>query len=72
MYVGTIPLLLLIGWRGSPKGPPDEPQHQVKGKITKDILKLLDIKTVVLNDENEETFISSVDDTPQGIEGIDY
>jgi len=28
--------------------------------------------TNVLNDENEETFISSVDDTPQGIEGIDY
>lgn len=28
--------------------------------------------TNVLNDEKEETFISSVDDTPQGIQGIDY
>ena len=45
--------MILIGWRGSPKGPPDEPQHHVKGKITKDILKLLDIKTIVLNDEND-------------------
>ncbi len=51
--VYSIPLLILIGWRGSPKGPPDEPQHHVKGKITKDILKLLDIKTIVLNDEND-------------------
>ena len=26
----------------------------------------------VLNDEKEDVFISSVDDTPQGIQGIDY
>lgn len=28
--------------------------------------------TNVLNDEKEDVFISSVDDTPQGIQGIDY
>ena len=31
--VYSIPLLLLIGWRGSPSQK-DEPQHKVKGKIT--------------------------------------
>lgn len=45
--VYQIPLVLLIGWRGSPKVN-DEPQHNVKGKITKDILKLLNIKYTVL------------------------
>jgi phosphonopyruvate decarboxylase len=31
--VYKIPLVLLIGWRGSPRVN-DEPQHNVKGKIT--------------------------------------
>ena len=35
--VYSIPLILLIGWRGSP-GMNDEPQHIAKGKIT---IKLL-------------------------------
>jgi phosphonopyruvate decarboxylase len=38
----------MIGWRGSPKEN-DEPQHQLKGKITPSILKLLNIKFSVLN-----------------------
>ena len=45
--VYSIPLILIIGWRGSPKLH-DEPQHKVKGKITKQILKLLNIKYIVL------------------------
>jgi phosphonopyruvate decarboxylase len=45
--VYSIPSILLIGWRGSP-GKKDEPQHEVKGKITKEILKLLKIKYVIL------------------------
>ena len=43
--VYSIPLLLIIGWRGSPKFK-DEPQHQTKGRITKKILELLKIKYV--------------------------
>ena len=39
--VYSIPLILIIGWRGSPKMD-DEPQHNVKGKITRNILKLLE------------------------------
>ena len=45
--VYSIPLVLLIGWRGEPNKH-DEPQHVEMGKITRDILKLLNIKTLVL------------------------
>ncbi len=47
--VYSIPLLLLIGWRGAP-GLKDEPQHTEKGKITKKLLKNLGIKHCELND----------------------
>ena len=45
--VYSIPLILIIGWRGSPKIK-DEPQHNVKGQITEQILKLLNIKYTIL------------------------
>jgi phosphonopyruvate decarboxylase len=50
--VYSIPLVLMIGWRGSPKEN-DEPQHQLKGGITTSILKLLNIKFLVLNNFND-------------------
>ncbi|WP_440938060.1 phosphonopyruvate decarboxylase [Candidatus Pelagibacter sp.] len=54
--VYNIPLILLIGWRGSPNIK-DEPQHNVKGKITREILKLLNIKYVILKTKKDlETF----------------
>jgi len=40
--VYSIPMLLMIGWRGSFKKK-DEPQHMVKGKITPKLLNLLNI-----------------------------
>ena len=46
--VYSIPLILIIGWRGSPKIKKDEPQHNVKGKITEKILKLLNIKYTII------------------------
>ena len=48
--VYSIPLILIIGWRGSPLVK-DEPQHNVKGKITKNLLKLLGIKYTILRSE---------------------
>ena len=45
--VYAIPLILIIGWRGSPRIK-DEPQHNVKGKITESILKLLNIKYTII------------------------
>ena len=50
--VYAIPLILVIGWRGSPSVK-DEPQHKVKGKITKQILKLLNIKYTILRSNSD-------------------
>ena len=50
--VYSIPLILIIGWRGSPRIK-DEPQHNVKGEITESILKLLNIKYTILRSNND-------------------
>ena len=50
--VYSIPLILIIGWRGSPRVK-DEPQHNVKGKITENILKLLNIKYTILRSSSD-------------------
>ncbi len=50
--VYSIPLLLLIGWRGSPSQK-DEPQHKVKGKITPRLLKLLNIKYCIVKNQKD-------------------
>ena len=44
----SIPMILLIGWRGEP-GIKDEPQHKKQGKETINFLKNLDIKYIKLN-----------------------
>jgi phosphonopyruvate decarboxylase len=51
--VYSIPLLMIIGWRGSPNSD-DEPQHMAKGKITQSLLKNLNINYVIL--KNKESF----------------
>ena len=50
--VYSIPLFLMIGWRGSPKKS-DEPQHLAKGKITQSLLKLLKIDFCILRKETD-------------------
>ena len=50
--VYSIPIFLMIGWRGAP-GIKDEPQHLLKGAITLKLLRLLNIKYCVLNNEND-------------------
>ena len=45
--VYKIPMILLIGWRGAPHIK-DEPQHYIIGKIILKILKLFQIKYVVM------------------------
>ena len=50
MEVYNAPLVLFIGWRGSRK---DEIQHKKMGKITKEILKLLKIKTEIIEKKND-------------------
>jgi phosphonopyruvate decarboxylase len=50
--VYSIPLILLIGWRGSP-GMDDEPQHIAKGKITTKLLDNLNIKYLVIKEKKD-------------------
>ena len=57
--VYSIPLFLMIGWRGSPKIP-DEPQHKAKGKITLKLLKLLKIKFCILRYEKDLIRLSKI------------
>ena len=44
----SIPMVLLIGWRGAPNTT-DEPQHVQQGKSTISFLKNIGIKSVILN-----------------------
>ena len=57
--VYSIPLFLMIGWRGSPKIP-DEPQHKAKGKITLKLLKLLKIKYCILRNEKDLDLLKKI------------
>ncbi len=50
--VYSIPLLLLIGWRGEP-GTKDEPQHVKQGAVTVSLLEAMDIPHRVLPPERE-------------------
>ena len=51
--VYSIPMLLLIGWRGEP-GVKDEPQHIKQGKVQLDLLQAMDIPyEIILKDEQE-------------------
>ena len=48
--VYSIPMVLLVGWRGEP-GVKDEPQHVKQGKVTISLFETLDIPTEVLPDD---------------------
>ena len=51
--VYSIPMILLVGWRGEP-GVKDEPQHVKQGKVTLTLFETLGIPTIVLPfDESE-------------------
>ena len=51
--VYSIPMVLLVGWRGEP-GVKDEPQHVKQGKVTVSLFETLGIPTFVIPDENDE------------------
>lgn len=42
-HTARIPVLLVVTWRGEPGGAPDEPQHELMGRITPGLLDLLEI-----------------------------
>ncbi|MFK4099080.1 phosphonopyruvate decarboxylase [Streptomyces sp. NPDC019531] len=48
-----IPVLLLVTWRGEP-GTFDEPQHQLMGSITRELLTSMEIRNELLPDRAED------------------
>ena len=50
--VYSIPMVLLVGWRGEP-GVKDEPQHAKQGKVTVSLFETLGIPTEILPDDDE-------------------
>lgn len=51
--VYSIPMLLMVGWRGEP-GLKDEPQHIKQGKVTLDLLDAMQIPYKILPDNIKE------------------
>jgi phosphonopyruvate decarboxylase len=49
----SIPMVLLIGWRGKP-GTKDEPQHIKQGRIQNDLLRVLDIPFLVIGPDIDD------------------
>jgi phosphonopyruvate decarboxylase len=47
LHPARIPAVLLVTWRGQP-GLPDEPQHELMGRVTPALLDLLDVGWAVL------------------------
>lgn len=46
--VYSVPMLLLIGWRGEPEIS-DEPQHVKQGKVTEKLLNSIDLPYIIIN-----------------------
>lgn len=59
--VYSIPMLLIIGWRGEP-GVHDEPQHVKQGQVTCTLLDAMGIPYVVLDENWEKQLASAIDE----------
>ncbi len=61
-HVYSVPMVLLIGWRGDPSSK-DHVQHKTQGEITTKLLDMMDIPYMVVKDDNgciEETIAWAV------------
>lgn len=47
-----IPMLILVGWRGEP-GVSDEPQHIKQGRVSEDLLKVLELPYSILGPDSD-------------------
>lgn len=66
--VYKIPMIFIIGWRGE-DGINDEPQHRFQGKITKDLMDLMQIENVTLTkDTTEEMLSKNIEDLKKDLE----
>jgi phosphonopyruvate decarboxylase len=52
--VYSIPMLLMIGWRGEP-GAKDEPQHKKQGRVTLEMLNAMEIPYKILSESMDDT-----------------
>ena len=53
-HVYSVPMLLLIGWRGQGDTEPKHPQHKLQGEITTSLLDIMHIPYTILEDDNEK------------------
>jgi phosphonopyruvate decarboxylase len=51
--VYSIPMLLMVGWRGEP-GVKDEPQHIKQGRVQNNLLEAMEIPYLVLSADSED------------------
>jgi phosphonopyruvate decarboxylase len=54
--VYSIPLLLVIGWRGEPGRKADEPQHLKQGLVTLDLLSAMGIEYDIVSGDTSEPY----------------
>lgn len=54
--VYSIPMILMIGWRGEP-GVKDEPQHKKQGEVTLALLEAMQIPYVILDNEEDKALV---------------
>lgn len=57
--VYSIPMLLMIGWRGE-SNIKDEPQHRKQGRVTEELLESLEIPFSILSSETSEKEVSQI------------
>lgn len=58
--VYSVPILLVIGWRGEPNVP-DEPQHIKQGRVTCALLDAMEIPYAILETDEEKAAIQIAD-----------
>jgi len=63
-----IPVLLIITWRGEPGGAPDEPQHELMGRITPALLETMGIPWALFP-ETEGDVAAVLDTAVEHLEG---
>lgn len=59
-----IPMLFVIGWRGEP-GEKDEPQHKFMGRITTELLHILEIEYTIIDNETTQDILGQALDRAQ-------
>ena len=59
--VYSIPMILMIGWRGQP-GVQDEPQHIKQGRVTESLLNSMEIPYSIISPELDDTQVQDIID----------